>query len=97
MRIDPGAFEFEWDRGNIGKNKAHGVEDSEAEEAFFDERKLLLRDSLHSASEDRFILLGRTKPGRMLLIVYTKRGRRFRVISARDMKRTERPLYEEAT
>lgn len=95
MRLDPGALEFEWDRGNIGKNAKHGVEDFEGEEAFFDERKVLLRDRLHSLGEERFVLLGRTKKERLVFVVFTRRGRRIRIISARDANRKERPLYEE--
>ncbi len=96
MRLDRGAFEFEWDAGNSSKNRKHGVEDSEAEEAFFDDRKLLLRDLRHSANEERFVLLGKTKKARLLFVAFTKRGSRIRIISARDIKRSERPLYEEA-
>lgn len=97
MQIDPGAWVFEWDHGNIGKNMKHRVEDFESEEAFFDERKVLLRDSLHSEGEARFILLGKTKRERLLFVVFTKRGKRIRIISARNVNRRERPLYEEAT
>ena len=97
MRIESGALEFEWDRGNSGKNKKHGVEDSESEEAFFDEDKAVLRDPLHSGSEERLILIGKTKTQRLLFIVLTKRGKKIRVISARDVNRKERPLYEKAS
>ena len=96
MRLDPGALEFEWDRGNVGKNKKHGVEDFEGEEAFFDGRKVLLRDIPHSKGEERFILLGKTKGGRLLFVVFTKRARRIRIISARNVNQKEKPLYEEA-
>ncbi len=96
MRIDPGALGFEWGRGNIGKNKRRGVEDSESEEAFFDERKTPLRDTLHSLGEERFVLLGKTKEARLLFVVFTQRGMRIRIISARDVNRKERPLYEKA-
>lgn len=96
MRLDRGALEFEWDKGNSGKNRGHGVEDPEAEEAFFDQRKKLFRDTLHSAAEERFILLGKTKKERLLFVAFTRRGGRIRIVSARDMKRKERPLYEEA-
>lgn len=95
MRLERKAIEFEWDKGNAGKNRRHGVEDSEAEETFFDERKLLLRDSVHSAAEERFILIGKTKKERLLFVAFTRRRSKIRIISARDMKRTERPLYEE--
>ena len=96
MLGDPGALEFEWDPGNAGKNKKHGVEDSESEEVFFDDRKVLLRDAAHSLGEERFILLGKTKRGRLLFVVFAQRRKWIRIISARDLNRRERPLYEKA-
>ena len=95
MRIDPGAVEFEWDRGNAGKNKKHDVDDSECEEIFFDEHKVMLRDVLHSGREERFVLIGKTKSDRLLFVVFTRRGKKIRVISARDINKKERRLYEE--
>lgn len=96
MLIDSGALEFKWDRGNVGKNKKHDVEDSESEEVFFDEHKAILRDSPHSGSEGRSILIGKTKAERALFVVFTKRGKKIRVISARDVNRKEMHLYEKA-
>ena len=97
MRIDKEPVEFEWDKGNAGKNLKHGVSDYECEEIFFDEAKRVLKDVLHSESEERHILLGKTKKSKLLYVVHTKRGRKIRVISARPMNRKERPLYEKAT
>ena len=94
MRALKGVLEFEWDVGNKGKNKKHGVEDSESEEAFFDEKKIILKDALHSANEPRFILLGQTKKNRLLFIVFTRRGKKLRIISARDVNKKEKYLYE---
>lgn len=97
MRLDPGALEFEWDRGNSGKNKKHGVGDSEGEEAFFDQHKVILRDPPHSGGEERSILIGKTKSDRLLFVVFTRRGKKVRVISARDVNRKEVHLYEKAS
>ena len=92
----PQPIEFEWDDGNKDKNWIkHRVARTEAEEVFFDANKKLLRDIIHSSSEDRYILLGKTLAGRLLFIVFTIRGNKIRVISARDMNRKEKPLYEE--
>lgn len=85
---------FEWDKGNINKNEKHHVQDLEAEEVFFDENKVILKDKLHSGEESRFILLGRTKKHRILCLVFTKRGKKIRIISARDINRKEVQLYE---
>ena len=94
MLLEEKVFEFEWDRGNSGKNKRHGVEDPESEEPFLDPKKVVLRDTLHSDEEERFLLLGKTKKGRLLFVVFSKRKQKVRIISARDTNRKERPLYE---
>lgn len=95
---NPHALQFEWDAGNSGKNKRkHDVEDWECEEAFFDPRKVILQDTLHSGQEERFVLLGKTRQARLLYVVFTVRSERVRVISARDVtKRKEINLYEKA-
>ena len=73
MTIDAGLLEFDWDKGNVRKNKKHRVEDSESEEVFFDENKVILRDVLHSQEEERFVLIGKTKKERILVVVFSKR------------------------
>lgn len=86
---------FEWDHGNKNKNyKKHGVTDQECEEVFFDLRKKILRDIFHSRNEDRYILLGETKMERRLFVVFTMRSDKLRVISARDLNKREKKLYE---
>lgn len=98
MRINKKVIEFEWDKGNIGKNKKHKVEDKEAEEVFFDEGKVTLKDKIHSTDlEERFILLGKTKKDRLLYIVFTERKEKIRIISARNINKKEVHLYEETT
>lgn len=95
MEIFPGIQAFEWDRGNKEKNfLAHRVTQEECEEAFFDESKRTLRDSLHSRAEKRHILIGRTKKDRLLFIVFTVRRSMVRIISARDLNKKEYSLYE---
>jgi len=49
----------------------------------------------HSSKEPRFYMLGHTDKGRRLFVVFTIRGGLIRVVSARDMNRRERRLYEE--
>jgi uncharacterized DUF497 family protein len=97
MKVDLSIFKFDWDTGNAGKNTKHYVKDSECEEVFFDQKKVTLKDKLHSGSEARHIILGQTMQGRLLYLVYTERAGRIRVISARDCKKKERDLYEKAT
>jgi len=90
---------FDWDDGNARKNDRHGVSIAEAEQVFFSVPLLLLVDHAHSSSEPRFHALGRTLQGRQLHVTFTLRkgGKVIRVISARDMHRKERVIYEEAT
>jgi uncharacterized DUF497 family protein len=97
MKTSKSIFEFEWDKGNIEKNKKHKVEDREVEEIFFDEGKVVLKDKIHSGAEERFIILGVTKKKRLLYIAFTKRSKRIRIISARDINKKEKHLYEETT
>ena len=89
---------FEWNEGNSRKSKEkHGVSQSEAEEVFFNEPLLVLEDSRHSQTEARFHALGATDDTRLLHITFTLRsgGNLIRVISARDMHRKERVVYEQ--
>lgn len=96
MRIVKKVFEFEWDKGNIEKNKKHDVEDKEGEEVFFDKKRFIFKDKLHSTDkEERFRILGETKEGRLLFVVFTKRGNKIRIISARDINKREVKIYEE--
>ena len=87
-------LEFGWDKENTTKNKKHNVENSEAEEVFFDENKVRFRDILHSGIEERFRILGKTRKGRLLFVVFTKREHKIRIISARDINKKEVYLYE---
>ena len=87
---------FQWDDGNIDKNLLkHQVQNWECEQIFFNEPLLILDDPRHSLLEKRWAAFGRTDGGRLLTIVFTQRGDRIRVISARDMSRKETKYYEE--
>lgn len=96
MKAVKEVFEFEWDKGNIDKNKKHHVEDREAEEVFFDKRKVIYKDIIHSQKEERFIILGKTKKGRLLYVAFTHRKKKVRVISTRDINKSEVSIYEKA-
>ncbi|HCC69247.1 MAG TPA: hypothetical protein DEP99_05110 [Nitrospiraceae bacterium] len=87
---------FEWDEGNISKSWIkHGVTYFECEEVFFNEPLIVKIDKVHSGEEDRYYVLGKTDMERLLFIVFTIRGKRIRVISARDTNKKERRLYYE--
>ncbi len=87
---------FEWDQGNARKNEKHGVSQSAAEQVFFDAQLFVATDPHHSRDEPRYHALGSTFDGRRLHITFTLRDSmtRIRVISARDMHRKERQIYE---
>ena len=89
---------FAWDEANREKNQIkHNVSYKECEEAFSDGKKKLFNDPAHSAKEKRYLLFGKTVQLRYLIIAFTIRNLHVRVVSARDMNRKERKVYEEAT
>lgn len=92
------AFVFEWDATKCAANLfKHDVAFEEAATVFHDALGRVLPDDGHSGDEDRFILLGRSQYGRVLIVVFTNRGvDRVRLISARPATRAERIQYEEA-
>lgn len=89
---------FDWDVGNSSKNESHQVSLVESEQIFFNEPLLMLLDAKHSQNEARYHALGKTNDGRALHITFTLRkdGTKIRVISARDMHKKERAIYEKA-
>lgn len=89
--------EFVWDKGNKDKNRLkHRVSNEEAEQIFFDDHKKTFNDVLHSEKEERFRIIGKTNNQRLLLVVFTKRAGKIRIISARDTNKKEAILYEKA-
>ena len=88
---------FEWENGNEQKNVKHGVTYAEAEQVFLNEPLIIFNDQKHSDTEQRFHALGQTSEGRLMHITFTIRTNRIRVISARDMHRKERAIYEQET
>jgi uncharacterized DUF497 family protein len=88
---------FDWDENNRDKNwEKHEVLASECEEVFFNLPLLLQSDDAHSQKEPRYYVLGHTIAGRRLFIAFTVREDKIRVISARDMSKKERKIYEQA-
>jgi uncharacterized DUF497 family protein len=85
---------FQWDAANAGKIwERHQVAPTESEEVFFNRPLVVSDDEKHSATEGRLYALGQTDSARLLFVAFTMRGRLIRVISARDMSRTERRIY----
>jgi hypothetical protein len=88
---------FQWDAGNADKNwDLHQVSQAECEQIFFNRPILVALDDTHSQGELRYAVLGRTNAGRRLSVIVTIRETLVRVISARDVSRRERRVYEDA-
>lgn len=89
-------MEFEWDQSKDLENRQkHGMGFDEAATAFGDPLSLTIADPGHSDDEPRFVLLGQTFQGRLVIVVHTERGERIRLISARMATGTERRAYEQ--
>lgn len=73
----------------------HGVSFEDAVTVFGDPLGITLPDPRHSESETRFLEVGRDAMARVLIVVYTSRRDRNRIISARRATRTEEKAYEE--
>ncbi len=87
---------FEWDDAKDARNlRTHGVDFDEAATTFYDPLSLVLWDETHSTREDRYILLGRSRQGLLLVTVFTQRGSDIRIISSRRATRREVKTYEE--
>jgi hypothetical protein len=89
-------YTFEWDaekaRQNVDK---HGISFEEAVTAFGDPLSLTVSDPDHSDSEERQLLLGMSRRSRLVVVAFTERGDRLRIITARLASRREKRKYEE--
>ena len=89
---------FEWDDDKARRNRRnHGVGFDEAETVFIDPLARIFDDELHSAEEEREIIIGYSSRDRLLLVCFTGRGDIIRIISARKATKKERNDYEENT
>jgi uncharacterized DUF497 family protein len=90
-------MEFEWDRRKAERNlRKHGVSFEEAVSVFADPEELLIEDPDQSFDEERFVSVGHSLLGRLLVVGYTERGSKIRLIFARRATMPERFDYEEA-
>lgn len=89
-------LQFIWDREKAAANlRKHGVDFAEAATAFGDPLSITIPDPDHSAKEERWLLVGQSEAGRLLVVAHTDRGDEIRVINARPATRRERQTYEE--
>jgi len=92
------SLEFEWDEDKAKKNlKKHRVSFEEASTVFSDPVSRTIHDPEHSDEEERFVILGESHRRRVLVVCFTDRDERIRVISARVANRRERKKYEEGS
>ncbi|KKP32983.1 MAG: hypothetical protein UR23_C0051G0003 [Candidatus Roizmanbacteria bacterium GW2011_GWA2_32_13] len=85
---------FDWDDANIKKNEIkHEVYYKECEQIFFD-KPFYIRDIKHSKIEERYYVFGETTKKRSLIITFTIRTRKIRVITARNQDKKEKEFYK---
>ena len=91
------ALEFEWDAAKAASNqRKHGITFKEASTVFGDPMGRLGEDPRHSDREERLVLVGTSRRGRLLAVMFTERGLAIRLISARRATSNERSDYEES-
>jgi uncharacterized protein len=87
---------FEWDENKALSNLSkHGVTFEEAKTVFDDPLYVDFYDPNHSETEERYLIVGESNQGRLLIVSYTERRNSTRLISAREVTKTEREAYEE--
>jgi len=89
-------MEFEWDNDKAVANfRKHGVSFEEASSVFGDALAITFNDPMHSVGEHRFLVFGVSNLGVLLVVSFSERRKRVRIISARKATRAERKIYEE--
>ena len=89
-------LKFQWDEKKAKINlQKHSVSFEEAKTVLNDELSVTYSDYTHSVDEERFIDIGMSEKGRLLVVVYTEREGSIRIISAREATKYERRYYEE--
>jgi len=87
---------FTWDTWKAAANlKKHGIDFHEAASVVKDTLSTTFPDEMHSNAESRFVTVGMSSRGRILVVVHTESGNMIRIISARRATRQERRFYEE--
>jgi uncharacterized DUF497 family protein len=88
---------FEWDeQKDLSNQRKHGVTFDEAKTVFNDPRSITIADQEHSDDEDRWIDVGMSSRGRVIVVSYTERGPNIRIISSRKATKSERKTYEQS-
>jgi uncharacterized DUF497 family protein len=88
--------DHEWDQEKATSNlEKHGVSFEEAATVFDDPLYIDFYDPDHSIDEHRYLIIGQSTAGRLLIVSYTERDEVVRLISAREVTSSERRAYEE--
>ena len=86
---------FEWDEKKADdKLRKHGVRFNEAKTVFNDPFSVTIYDPDRSSDEERYIDIGLSSKGRLIVVSYSERGEKMRMISGREARRKERGEYE---
>ncbi|MFQ5652235.1 MAG: BrnT family toxin [bacterium] len=89
------ALTFEWDEEKSRRNfRKHGVSFEEARTVFNDPFAITINDPDHSDAEERYIDIGFSSKGRLVVVWYTERNENIRIIGCRKATNTERISYE---
>jgi uncharacterized DUF497 family protein len=89
-------MEFEWNPDKVALNlEKHGISFLEAATVFNDPLSVTFPDPDHSIGESRYIIIGVSRFGQLLVVAHTDRGEKVRIISARKATRQEKRFYEE--
>lgn len=89
-------IDVEWDEvKNLYNQRTHDISFEEAATVFYDPLEITLNDTDHSSSEYRFLIIGESDAGRLMVVSYTERAGKIRLISARKPTRNERKDYQE--
>jgi len=90
------SLEFQWNPSKAQKNlKKHRVSFIEAATVFSDSLSMTYNDPDHSYDEDRFVIIGLSSSGNLLIVSHTYRDDKIRIISARKLTQKERKQYEQ--
>ena len=90
-------MKFEWDPNKAASSvRRHGIAVEDAASVFGDPLARTIPDPEHSTGEARFVTMGLTAGGRLVVVVHTDREGRTRLVSARPATRREKKSYEEA-
>ena len=91
-------MKFEWNLDKAALNfEKHGISFQEAATVFNDNLSVTFPDLAHSIAESRYVIIGVSRFGQLLVIAHTERGEKVRIISARKATLQEKRFYEEGS